>query len=206
MVLLNLCSNSSFYFHIGKNLAESLSLTTMKRSISTVLVALVLLNVLGYYGLLVGLQYRNAQNLLTRIDLGVYGELETRSLKIPLPGNPGSVHYNRVDGEFEQNGQVFRLVKQRLYKDTFHIVFIKDEMGTLIKHAMADYARTFSEKSQDDDQRLIVLPIFIREYISKPFQVDTGHATVIYDGVKNSCPKIFIDNFSASIVHPPERA
>jgi hypothetical protein len=178
----------------------------MKRSISTVLVALVLMNVMGYYGLLVGLQYRNAQNLSARIESGLLEGFETRSVKIPLPGNSGAEHYNRVDGEFEQNGQVFRLVKQRLYKDTFHIVFIKDEMGTLIKHAMADYARSFSEKSQDDEQQLIVLPIFIREYFSRSFQFETRSASLVSEIVKNSYSKVFIATFSASIIHPPERA
>lgn len=190
---------------VGKNLAESLSLIIMKRCISTVLVTLVLMNVMGYYGLLVGLQYRNAQNLATRIDSGLLENLETRSLKIPLPGNPGSEQYQRIDGEFEQNGQVFRYVKQRLYKDTFHIVFIKDETGTLIKHAMADYARTFSENSSDDDQQLIVLPIFIREYFSKRLEFVSTPARSITDVAQNSYPKTFIDCFSFHIVHPPER-
>lgn len=178
----------------------------MKRSISTILVLLVLMNVMGYYGLLVGLQFRNTQNLINQIDAGAYADSETRSLKIPVPGNPGSEHYSRVDGEFEQDGQVFRLVKHRLYKDTFHIVFIKDEMGTLIRHAMADYARSFSEKTHDDDgQQLIILPVFIREYLSKSVCLvpDPAFAAEV---VKNSPPKIFIDNFSRSIVHPPERA
>jgi hypothetical protein len=177
----------------------------MKRCISTILVSLVLMNVMGYYGLLIGLHYRNTQNLISQIDSGAYEESETKSLKIPVPGNPGSEQYDRVDGEFEQNGQVFRLVKQRLYKDTFHIVFIKDEMGTLIKHAMADYARTFSEKSQDDDQQLIVLPIFLREYLSKSFEVAASSQPVT-EVIQNSHTIVFIDSFNGSIVHPPERA
>jgi hypothetical protein len=177
----------------------------MKRSISTILVALVLMNVMGYYGLLVGLQYRNAQNLIRQIDAGAFVESETQSLKIPLPGNPGAVEYDRVDGEFEKDGQIYRLVKQRLYKDTFHIVFIRDEMGTLIKHAMADYARSFSGKSQDDDHQLIILPIFLRDYISKSFELAPAARTITHV-VENSHSNVFIDCFNANIVHPPERA
>ncbi|HEY0652473.1 MAG TPA: hypothetical protein VGD65_05065 [Chryseosolibacter sp.] len=177
----------------------------MQRSISTILVFLVLMNVMGYYGLLVGLHYRNTQNLITQLDAGNYDESKTRSIKIPLPGNPGSENYDRVDGEFEQNGQVFRLVKQRLYKDTFHIVFIRDEMGTVIKHAMADYARTFSEKSTDDDNRLIVIPVFIREYLAKSFELRSPELNSL-EIIKNSHRKVFIDSFHARIVHPPERA
>ena len=68
----------------------------MKKSISTVLVALVLMNVMGYYGLLVGLQYRNAQNLISQINAGTFSDADTESLKIPLPGNPGSQEYDRA--------------------------------------------------------------------------------------------------------------
>lgn len=178
----------------------------MKRSISIVLVALILMNVMGYYGLLVGLQYRHTQDLLSRIESGTYSELETRSLKIPLPGNAGSEHYERVDGEFEQNGQVFRLVKQRLYKDTFHIVFIKDEMGTLIKHALSDYAKSFSEKNQDDDQKLIILPVFIREYLSRSYEIISTGSRSITDITPTSHTKVLIDSFVTNIIHPPERA
>jgi hypothetical protein len=144
--------------------------------------------------------------VINQIDAGAYAESQTRSLKIPVPGNPGSEHYSRVDGEFEQDGQVFRLVKHRLYKDTFHIVFIKDEMGTLIKHAMADYAQSFSGKTHDDDaQQLIILPIFLREYLAKSDGL-VPVPELIADVVKNSPTKIFIESFCKSIVHPPERA
>ena len=83
----------------------------MKRSISTILVVLVLMNVMGYYGLLVGLQYRNAQNLISQINAGTFSDADTESLKIPLPGNPGSQEYDRVDGEFEKDslGRVKRV-------------------------------------------------------------------------------------------------
>jgi hypothetical protein len=177
----------------------------MKRSISTILVVLVLMNVMGYYGLLVGLQYRNAQNLITQINAGAFSDADTESLKIPVPGNPGSQEYDRVDGEFEKDGQVFRLVKQRLYKDTFHIVFIRDEMGTLIKHALADYSKSFSEKTQDDDHQLIILPIFLREYLSKTSEF----LSALQPGskvVNTPTSRVFVDCFDVSIIHPPERA
>ncbi len=178
----------------------------MKRSISIILVALVLMNVMGYYGLLVGLQYRNTQNLVSRINAGTYAETETRSLKIPLPGNPGSETYDRIDGEFVHDGQVFRLVKQRLYKDTFHIVFIKDERGTLIRHALADYARSFSEKTQDDEQQLIILPVFIREYLSGPSKISETSGRLVTDVVKYGRTSIFLDSFVSRIIHPPQLA
>jgi hypothetical protein len=97
------------------------------------------------------------------------------------------------------------LVKQRLYKDTFHIVFIKDEMGTLIKHALSDYAKTFSEKSQDDAQQLIILPIFLREYLNGGQLLKTEHRELISDVVQNSNHKVFIESFSPNIIDPPER-
>jgi hypothetical protein len=175
----------------------------MKRCISTLLALLVLMNVMGYYALLVGLQYRNSQVLTRQLDLGHYQEAETRSFKVPVPGNSGSAEFTRVQGEFELNGQVFQLLKQRLYKDTFHIVFIKDEMGTLIKHALSDYARAFSDKAEADDNQLIILPVFIREYLTST--QNEPHRLCLFFRDHNLSPaKTFVDSFVATIIHPPQ--
>jgi hypothetical protein len=174
----------------------------MKRSVSTLFVILILMNVMGYYALLVGLQYRNALSLSEKFDQGGYAESETGSIKIYQPGLPGSDQYSRIDGEFEKDGQVFRLIKQRHYQDTFHIVFIKDERGTLIKHALSDYARAFSEKTQDDDSKLIVLPVFIREYLVAREQSIT-HFIGVLQIFGTRAASVFIDTYAPKVTQPP---
>ena len=175
----------------------------MKKSVSTLLVVLVLMNIMGYYALLLGLQYRNTQIVSHKIQSGNYVEGETQLMKLFKPGYKGTTDFSKIDGEFEQDGQVFRLIKQRLYKDTFHIVFIKDERGTLIKHALSDYARTFSDKSDESENQLIILPVLIREYlVSVPPTDETLVGTLASIG--KAPEKVFIHAYCSSIIHPPQ--
>lgn len=161
------------------------------------------MNVMGYYGLLVGLQYRNSSTLAQRLAEGKYSIEETESLKIFQPGIEGREEYVALEGEFVRDGQVFRLIKQRHYRDTFQIVFIKDERGTLIRHALADYARSFSEKTQDQGNQLIVLPIFIREYIITQRNIDNSRDGVIQKPSATQ-PKIFIGTYCPTVLQPPQ--
>jgi hypothetical protein len=175
----------------------------MKRSISTIFVALVLMNVMGYYALLIGLQYKNAASWSKTFDEGSYSLEDTRSIKIYQPGSSATEAYARIDGEFEKDGQIFRLIKQRHFKDTFHIVFIRDERGTLIKHALSDYARSFSEKTQEDDNQLIILPNFIREYLTAPVYKEP-ELIPVPQLIGKRMLKSFTDSYTPTIIHPPQ--
>ena len=160
---------------------------------------------MGYYGIFVGLQYSNSREMMRRFDAGLYDAEETQVLKVPFPSAHTSETFERVDGDFERHGETYRLIKQRLFRDTFHIVYIKDITGTAIQKALTDYVKTFSDKSTDDSPQT-VLPIFIKEYFTRPFFIQ--HCSVGYQQPirKESHPKIFIDAYIRSIVHPPERA
>lgn len=177
----------------------------MKRFSSTILIGLILMNVMGYYGLLVGLQYQNDRDLARRIISGTYEDDETINLKIPMVAvTPGSVGEEQLRGEFMKQGDVYKLIRQKLYRDTFHIVAIRDKTGTFIKHAMTEYTKTFSDNAKDDDSpSLIVLPVFIKEYLQKPFSISSGS----YGWTASISPpqfeRIFFDSFAPSIIHPP---
>jgi hypothetical protein len=113
----------------------------LKRLTTICLVALLLLNVLGYYGVFVGLQYQNERSQLKRFDADLYDESETFTIKVPIsiPYAVDQSDFERVDGEFEHQGQIYRMVKQRLSNDTLHIVCIKDHHETRITQALKDY-------------------------------------------------------------------
>jgi hypothetical protein len=179
----------------------------LKKLFSSVFVVLILLNVMGYYGLFLGLQYKNARDMISQFDAGTYELDEAELIKIPFPSPDGysSEVFERVDGDFEHNGKVYRLIKQRLYRDTFHIVYIKDKVGTALNNALADYVKTFSDESSDPGQAKI-LPLFIKEYFIRHFSLQhlsPGYALAVR---QESQPRVLIDVFETSIVHPPERA
>jgi len=135
----------------------------MRKLLSIVLSLLLLMNVLGYYGVFMGLHYKNSQDLMQRFDANDYGEQETVTLKVPLalPYAADETQFERVDGELEHQGEFYRLVKQRLYQDTLYMVCYKDSQSKRIKQALADYVKTFTDKPADAKSSGKTLQTFI---------------------------------------------
>jgi hypothetical protein len=180
----------------------------VKCLVAIVMLFLFLLNVLGYYGVFVGLRHINVRELVQKLDDNSYKESETTTFKIPLtvPYYTDSRDFERVDGEFEHNGEVYRLVKQKLSQDTLQIVCVKDNESKKINQVLADYVKTFTDKPGQSKQNTKSLQVLIKDFI--PFSVAVtcnsfGWAHTV-DYV--SMPQNFNPSFCASIIHPPERA
>ncbi|MBA4145261.1 MAG: hypothetical protein C0523_05820 [Cytophaga sp.] len=179
----------------------------MKRIFSIVMLILFLLNVLGYYGVFVGLRFKNVQELVHRIDNDSYDVSETITFKVPLavPYYTDSQDFERVDGEFEHNGEVYRMVKQRLLQDTLSIVCVKDNESKKINSALADYVKTFTDKPESSKQGAKTLQL-IKDYISFSIAVDTHSTGWEIAAGYSIAPQNLIPSFASSIIHPPQRA
>lgn len=180
----------------------------MRKFSSIALAFLILLNVLGYYGIFVGLGYKNTRELTRQLDNDRYDESNTVLIKVPIAvPYAGNSDYERVDGDFTHGGQVYRLVKQKLSNDTLFVVCIKDERGTAINRAFADYVKTFSDKSPDSKSNQRDQFSFIKEYVVRDV-AGTVSATSSWerDVVASVPAAVFIDTYTSSLVHPPERA
>ena len=180
----------------------------MRQLFSTALVLLLLLNVLGYYAFFEGLQYQNKQQIIQRLDVADFDESETFTFKIPMtiPYATDSKEFERVDGEFEYNGEFFHMVKQRLYKDTLYIVCIRDNTSKQIHQALTDYVKTFSDQPVNSKGSTKILPSFIKDYFSNSAEINCAlpeGSRILHNQV---APPVFIDSFFASVIHPPERA
>lgn len=179
----------------------------VKRINSAVLILLILLNVLGYYGVFMGLDYQNSRAMLHKLDSGSYNEQDEVTIKIPVavPYLPDAEGFERVDGRFEHKGEVYRMVKQRYSQDTLYIVCVKDHTGTRLQRALTSYVKTFSDKPADSKQRGKVASGFNNEYFLRYIQLERRavgwHYAVITTG---SALASFIPSFSFSIIHPPE--
>jgi predicted anti-sigma-YlaC factor YlaD len=55
----------------------------VRKIFSSVCLALILLNVMGYYGVMVGMQYRHSSELLQQFDADVYNRSQALAIKIP---------------------------------------------------------------------------------------------------------------------------
>jgi hypothetical protein len=146
----------------------------MKKVVSLCLVVLLLLNVLGYYGLFLGLKFNNALQVTHRLNSDNYLESETFTLKVPLTvPYYGDTEFERVDGEIEYNGEFYRLIKQKLQKDTLYIVCFKDLKGKQLHQALAEYVKTFADKPVDNGHGKTIQS-FIKDYLLTSFSLNTS--------------------------------
>ena len=110
--------------------------------------------------------------MVERLDNHQYLEEQTVTLKVAMtiPYHLDS-EYERVDGEIEHNGEFYRLVKQKLEKDTLYIVCIKDQDSKRIKQALADYVKTFTDKPVDAKSTGKFVASFIKDFLPTSIEI-----------------------------------
>ncbi len=162
---------------------------------------------MGYYGLFIGLEYRNTQEMIQKLDSENYTDSETITLKIPvaIPYSFDSPAFERVNGQFQYKGEFYRLVKQRLLSDTLLIVCVKDQQSKHIQQALTSYVTTFTDKPVDNHTNTKSFSDFGKDYFSPVFSIDHLAFGWGRDIPQESPVRIFNSSFYPSIIHPPER-
>jgi hypothetical protein len=170
------------------------------------MLVLFLLNALGYYGILQGFKAKSMIAWETAETGEGLGSTVTFKIPLTVPYGVDSGEYQKTEGQFEYNGEVYQLVKQKLEKDVLYIVCAKDETSSMWGRAIADYVMSFSDTQDDSSESSAVQPNLIKDFISLSIaltrQTDGWHMTVPQSGRIAH----FADTFCASFVHPPERA
>ena len=163
---------------------------------------------MGYYFIFMGLEFRHDSAMVKRLDNESFSTANAITIKVPMaiPYSSGSEEFNRVDGKFVHEGQVYRLVKQRFLNDTLTIVCVRDHQDERIKNALGDYLKTYTEHNADQSSNAKVAFTFIKDFISQSFSVTQSSFGWETLSVRNSPPRVFISSYYAAIVHPPERA
>ena len=181
----------------------------MKKLAAIALILLLLFNVLGFYSVFYGLQYQNDYSF-NQLDFDHPEVLRnTVLLKIPMaiPYGADQKEFQRAEGEFEHEGEFFRLVSQRFDSDTLHLICIRDEGRQRIHKVFSDFVKTFTDKSTtlpvNGKQQLTFS--FIKEYISTsgPGQRNVSGWWIEIPHADKA--KVFLSSYVVSIVHPPER-
>jgi hypothetical protein len=129
--------------------------------------------VLGYYGVFIGLQLKTTQKMRENFDEDNYTHQEI-TFKIPLavPYSTDSKEFRRVDGEFEHQGEIYRLVKQRLKSDTLFIVCVKDNVSKRISQALEDYVKTFTDKPANSKGNSKTIQNLIKDFICNAISIE----------------------------------
>jgi hypothetical protein len=140
----------------------------VKKSLTLILLVLFLFNVLGYYGVFMGLQFANEREMQALFDDTNFLPEEEITIKVPIsiPYATDSREFTRVDGEFEHDGEVYRMVKQRYIGDTLYMVCVKDNTSKEIKQALADYVKSFTDKPSSEKGGSKTIHNFIKDYMS----------------------------------------
>jgi hypothetical protein len=178
----------------------------LKKIFSIAFIALLLFNVLGYYGLFMGLRYHNDIGMIEKFDEATYNVSDEVVIKIPIsiPYAIESEDFIRVDGIFEFQGEFFRKVKQRLLQDTLEIICVKDHELAHINHTWTSYVKTFTD-SQKDPTHTKLHFTFSKDYLTRAFSILPSSAGWEYEVLRlpNFC--FLVSDFYPAIVHPPER-
>jgi hypothetical protein len=113
----------------------------MRKSASIVLLLIVLFNMIGYKALFYYAEKKADASLEARLDKDLYEENELVTLKIPL-FNPYQVEQNnfeRVNGEVNINGKIFKYVKRKVSDGNLILLCIADEHKNVLKKAKSEY-------------------------------------------------------------------
>ena len=179
----------------------------MKRAFSIFFLALFLFNVGGYYFVYWGLQSKAKKDLLHRLDADNYSSEDLIVISVPmsLPYPLQQQGYERVDGEFEYQGDYYRLVKQRLEKDTLFMVCIKDQSKKKLVKVLNDYSNYTNNLPVGADRTLDMFSKLFKDYTGGPslyVAIGDGWAAPI-----QYCElQIKLFGLAQSIISPPPRA
>jgi hypothetical protein len=177
----------------------------VKRLFAIVILNIFLLNVLGHYGILLGQKAESATKLTSKLDSEMYDLGGTVTFKVPLavPYSNDSEGYERIEGEFTKDGEIYRLVKQRLLQDTLYIVCVKDEATSKINRTLEDFVQSMAGH-EDDNQQQVVSPGFIKDFVDTTITLTNSVTGWEAEVANASTPHHFFDSYQASIVNPPD--
>lgn len=167
-----------------------------------------MLNIIGYYGVFVGMQYRNDVTMARVFDADAYDNTRTFTIRIPVsvPYMADDADFKRVDGKFEYQGNHYRLVKQMYAKDTLTVVCVRDFETEKIAEALTDYAKSFTDQPSESNQTTKITISFSKDFLSETIGLSNDAAGWETDHTNFGFCLVLFSSFTSSVVHPPERA
>lgn len=177
----------------------------MKKVISIGLIALLLMNTMGYYAIFWGFQVHSDLKMADQLDQGVYDESNTITISIPvsIPYMMDQEEFSRADGKFLHEGKYYQMVKQKYANDTLTVVCVRDTDSEHIQTALGDYAKNFADNPEQGKQQSKFSFSIIKDF--------TVHSPVIVTSVGGWNTEVMamtdysfgISTYTASITHPP---
>ena len=134
---------------------KNVSCVALKKLTAILLLALFVFNTIGYR-LLVEYALNQADyNLEARLDKGHYSESELITVKIPLnlPYQTNWKDFERVNGEMNVNGTIYKYVQRKVYNDTLILQCIPHEEKTELQQKANDYFGKVNDLPGNDNNK-----------------------------------------------------
>jgi hypothetical protein len=111
--------------------------------------ALLLFNFIGYRLWLYYAQGRSARMLTAAVDKGDYDSTNLITISIPLnvPYLSDWTDFQRVDGEVEVGGKIYRFVKRKVFDGRLILLCLPDENKTQLQAAGKDFFKSVNDLS-----------------------------------------------------------
>ncbi len=139
----------------------------MKRVLSIALIVLFLFNVIGYYGIYMAMLRQARVALNEKIDNDQYKDEQTVTIKIPMTlPYPVQDEFQRVQGDFEHQGEFYKLVKQKYSNDTLYVVCIKSAEEKKAFKVFSDLVKLSTDQSSSSstNQSTKTIVSIIKDY------------------------------------------
>ncbi len=122
-----------------------------------------------YLGLLEKARLEMAQ----RLDEEDYSVNETITIKIPfkLPYQEEDKTFERMHGDFQHDGEFYKLIKQKVENDTLYIICIRDSKEKKIFNFMADMVKMSTDLPAASASTKL-LNSLIKDYLLPVFMIE----------------------------------
>ncbi len=198
---LNFELSKLLYWFILLKSSESL-----KTFISLAFTAILLLNIMGYYGIFLGMQYRNDVVMVKSLHASQYDGAQPITIEVPnsIPYMEDNPDFVTVNGKFEHQGEHYRsLIKQKYAQDTLTVVFVKDFETQKITETLSKSVKNFTGKNDNQKNNAKPTINFIKDYLPQTFSLKSSSAGWQVNIVNNSIYINLIPSFVGSVIHPP---
>lgn len=176
----------------------------MRKTLAIFFLSIILLNIAGYYLVFEGWKYHNSISWSFDEEASNAQELIVE-IPVNVPYATQAKDWEKADGQFEYQGDMYRIVKQKLTLDAVYIACVKDNEGNRIKQQLEDFVKSFTDKPGDAKQSVKSFPGFIKEYVSNIVSVKSSVLGWSLAVAFVLPAQSLVPSFSVSIVHPPER-
>lgn len=178
----------------------------LRRLTAVFLLTLILFNVIGYYGVYMGLRAKANSDLREQLDANNFNAGETITIKVPLalPYQSDWTGFQRVDGEFEKDGVFYNLAKQKIERDTLIIIAVKDHKEATLFESLTNFVHSTTETPLSKKAGKMI------QNLAKDFLPDASTLAVESFGwffeISYSIPSLSLVKMTNEIHTPPPRA